>query len=83
MTSLEISVLEWHTLLPTLCNPYSTFSLLHYLDNDVELKTIDSTIKGGEKDEILTETMVLELFQVVKDHDNEAFKSEGVRSILL
>ena len=30
----------------TECNPDSIFALLHYLDNDVELKTIDSRIKG-------------------------------------
>ena len=38
----------------TECNPDSIFALLHYLDNDVELKTIDSRIKGGEEDDILT-----------------------------
>ena len=43
--------------------------MLHYLDNDVELRTTDSRIKGGEEDDILTEKMVRELFQVVKDHD--------------
>ena len=48
--------------------------MLYYLDN-VELKTIDSRIKGGEEDDILTEKMVRELFQVVKDHDNDAVKS--------
>ena len=30
---------------------------------------------GGEEDDILTEKMVRELFQVVKDHDNDAVKS--------
>ena len=59
----------------TECNPDSIFILLHYLDNDVELKTVDSTLKGGEDDDILTEKMERELFQVVKDHDNEAVKS--------
>ena len=59
----------------TECNPDSIFALLHYLDNDVELKTIDSRIKGGEEDDILTEKMARELFQVVKDHDNDAVKS--------
>ena len=42
----------------TECNPDSIFALLHYLDNDVELKTIDSRIKNGEEDDILTEKMV-------------------------
>ena len=42
----------------TECNPDFIFALLHYLDNDVELKTIDSRIKGGEEDNILTEKMV-------------------------
>ena len=51
------------------------FDLLHHLDNDVELKTIDSRKKGGEEDDIVTEKMVRELFQVVKDHDNDAVKS--------
>ena len=59
----------------TECNPESIFALLHYLDNNVELKTIDSTIKGGKEDDILTEKMVRELFQVFKDHDNDAVKS--------
>ena len=59
----------------TECNSDSIFALLHYLDNDVELKTIDSRIKSGEEDDILTEKMVRELFQVVKDHDTEAVKS--------
>ena len=59
----------------TECNPDSIFALLHYLDNDVELKTIDSRIKGCKEDDILTEKMVRELFQVVKDHDNDAVKS--------
>ena len=59
----------------TECNPDSIFALLHYLDNDVELKTIDSRIKGGEEHDILTEKMVRELFQLVKDHDNDAVKS--------
>ena len=59
----------------TECKPDSIFALLHYLDNDVELKTIDSRIKGGEEDDILTEKMVRELFQVVKDHDNGPVKS--------
>ena len=59
----------------TECNPDSIFALLYYLDNDVELKTIDSRIKGGEEDDILTEKMVQELFQVVEDDDNDAVKS--------
>ena len=54
----------------TECNP----------DNDVELKTIDSNIKGGEEDDILTEKMARELFQVVKDHDNDAVKSLVIES---
>ena len=59
----------------TECNSDSISALLHYLDNDVELKTIDSRIKGGEEDDILTEKMVRELFQVVKNHDNDSVKS--------
>ena len=59
----------------TECNPDSIFALLHYLDNGVELKTIDSRINGGKEDDILTENMVRELFQVVKDHDNDTVKS--------
>ena len=59
----------------TECIPNSIFALLHYLDNDVELKTIDSRIKGGEEYDILTDKMVRELFQIVKDHDNDAVKS--------
>ena len=75
MTSLETLILEWHTSLPTLAQLNVIFALLHYLDNDVEFKTIDSRIKGGEEDDILTEKMVRELFQVVKDDDNDAVKS--------
>ena len=37
------------------CNPDSIFALLHYLDNNVELRTIDSRMKGGKEDDILTE----------------------------
>ena len=49
----------------TECNRDSIFALLHYLDNAVEVKTFDSRIKSGEEDDILTEKMVWELFQVV------------------
>ena len=57
------------------CNPETILALLHYLDNDVEVKTIDSRIKGGEEEDIATEKIARELFQVVKDHDNKAVKS--------
>ena len=57
------------------CNPDTIFALFHYLDNDVEVKTIDSRIKGGEEEDIATEKIARELFQVVKDHDNYAVKS--------
>ena len=57
------------------CNPDTIFALLHHLDNDVEVKTIDSRIKGGEEEDIATEKIARELFQVVKDHDNYAVKS--------
>ena len=57
------------------CNPDTIFALLHCLDNDVEVKTIDSRIKGGEEEDIATEKIARELFQVVKDHDNNAVKS--------
>ena len=57
------------------CNPDTIFALLHHLDNDVEVKTIDSRIKGGEEEDIATEKIARELFQVVKDHDNNAVKS--------
>ena len=49
--------------------------MLHHLDNDVEVKTIDSRIKGGEEEDIATEKIARELCQVVKDHDNNAVKS--------
>ena len=48
--------------------------MLHYLDNDVEVKTIDSRIKGDEEEDIATEKIARELFQVLKDHDNNAVK---------
>ena len=57
------------------CNPETIFALLHCLDNDVEVKTIDSRIKGGEEKDIATQKIARELFQVVKDHDNKAVKS--------
>ena len=57
------------------CNPDTIFALLHYLENDVEVKTIDSRIKGGEEEDIATEKIAGELFQVVKDHDSYAVKS--------
>ena len=57
------------------CNPDTIFALLHHLDNDVEVKTINSRIKGGEEEDIETEKIARELFQVVKDHDNNAVKS--------
>ena len=56
------------------CNP-DTILLLHLLDNDVEFKTIDSRIKGGEEEDIATEKIARDLFQVVKDHDNNAVKN--------
>ena len=57
-------------------NPDTIFALLHHLDNDVEVKTIDSRIKGGEEEDIATEKVARELFQVVKDdHDNYTVKS--------
>ena len=57
------------------CNPDTIFALLHYLDSDVEVKTVDSRIKGGEEEDIATEKIARELFQVVKDRDNNAVKS--------
>ena len=47
--------------------------MLHHLDNDVEVKTIDSRIK--EEEDTATEKIARELFQVVKDQDNNAVKS--------
>ena len=49
--------------------------MLHYLDNDVEVQTIDSRVKGSQDEDIATEKIARELFQVVKDHDNNAVKS--------
>ena len=57
------------------CNPDTIFALLHYLDSDVEVKTIDAGIKGGEEEDTTTEKITRELFQVVKGHDNNAVKS--------
>ena len=57
------------------CNPDTIFALLHYLDNDVKVETIDSRIKGGEEEDTATDKITRELFQVVKDHDNNAVKS--------
>ena len=48
------------------CNPDTIFALRHYLDNDVEVKTIDSRIKGGEEEDIATEKIAQEVFRVVK-----------------
>ena len=48
--------------------------MFHYLENDVKVKTIDSGIKCGEEEDTETAKIVRELFQVVKDHDNNAVK---------
>ncbi len=51
------------------CNQETIFALLHNLDNEVEVKTINTRVKA-EGEDIVSEQIAQ--FQVVKDHDNEA-----------
>ena len=46
------------------CNPDTIFALLHYLDSDVEVKTIDSRIIGGEEKDIATEEKLESYFRL-------------------
>ena len=64
------------------CDPESLFQFLHFQNTEAEINYIKTRVKYESEEKENTERLSRELFDVLKDYDNEAL-CKALKSILL